>query len=282
MNFVGKVFVVLIFCLSLVFMAFAVATYATHRNWKLAIENTEPTPNQPLGWRPKLAESKKRYEELSKQFEDLKKELDDYKLAQRQALAKLESQRDELIVKRDSLQKERDDLNQKDQESVAALATAQNALQKLTKEVEGLRKEIIVARDDRDKMFKQVVSTTDDIHKTTLELKIVKEREQQVAQQLAFYKSTAEKLGWTGIEQVDNLHGKILAVNAEDLVEVSIGSHDGLKVGNKLEVFRGSKYLGRVEVVKLDTNRAVARIMKDTKQAPIQKGDDVASRLKLS
>ena len=78
------------------------------------------------------------------------------------------------------------------------------------------------------------------------------------------------------------MHGKILAVNAEDMVEVSIGSHDGLKVGNKLEVFRGSKYLGRVKVVRLDDNRAVAEILKDFKQGQMQKGDDVASRLKLS
>ena len=34
MNLVGKIFVVLIFVMSLVFMAFAMAVYATHRNWR--------------------------------------------------------------------------------------------------------------------------------------------------------------------------------------------------------------------------------------------------------
>ena len=152
----------------------------------------------------------------------------------------------------------------------------------MTKEVEGLRKEIRVAQDDRDKMFKQVVTTTDDIHKVTLELRIVKEREQQTARQLATYKDLAIKYDWKGIDPVSDLHGKILAVSAENLVEVSIGSKDGLKVGNTLEVFRGSKYLGRVEVITLKDERAVAKILKDFKQAQIQKGDDVASRLKLS
>ncbi len=34
MNFVGKILVVLIFAMSLVFMSFAVAVYGTHQNWK--------------------------------------------------------------------------------------------------------------------------------------------------------------------------------------------------------------------------------------------------------
>ncbi len=282
MNFVGKVLIMLITAMSFIFMSFAVATYATHRNWKAAIENTEATPSQPLGWRAQLKQAKEKFATLTDEHDRLQKEVAAEKLAQRQALAKLEAQRDELIVKRDDLQKERDALNLKDQESVAALATAQNALQKLTKEVEGLRKEIRLAQEERDKMFKQVVTTTDEIHRATLELKIVKEREQQVVAQLTKLKSIAEKLNWTGIEQVSDLHGKILAINAEDLVEVSIGEKDGLKVGNTLEVFRGSKYLGRVEVIRLDTNRAVAKIIRELKQGPMQKGDDVASRLKLS
>jgi DNA repair exonuclease SbcCD ATPase subunit len=278
MNFVGKIFIVLITAMSLIFMSFALMVYAAHRNWKNAIESTEPGQ---LGWRAQLKAEKEKNEALVKEREDLKVAVAAERLAQRQALAKLESQRDELVAKRDDLQKERDALNLKDQESVAALDTAQNALAKLTKEVEGLRKEIRLAQEERDKQFKQVVTTTDQIHQVSLELRVVKEREQQVAAQFARLKDTAAKLGWTGIEEVRDLHGKILAVNAEDLIEVSIGSHDGLKVGNTLEVFRGSKYLGRVEVVKLDTNRAVAKILRDFKQGPMQKGDDVASRLKL-
>ena len=34
MNLVGKIFVVVILVMSVVFMAFAMAVYATHRNWR--------------------------------------------------------------------------------------------------------------------------------------------------------------------------------------------------------------------------------------------------------
>jgi uncharacterized protein YlxW (UPF0749 family) len=281
MNLVGKIFIVLITFMSITFMSFALAVYATHQNWRLAVENTEPGQGRPLGLKPQLEEAKKKFQGLSDEHEKLKTEIAAEKLAQRQVLAKLEAQRDELVTKRDELQKERDSLNEKDQQSVAALETTSQTLKKLTTEVEGLRKEIRTTQEERDKQFKQVVDTTDNLHQLTNELKRVKEREQQVAGQYAKLKAVAAKLNWTGIEEVSDLHGKILAINGNELVEVSIGSHDGLKVGSMLEVFRGSNYLGRLEVVRLDSNRAVGKVLREFKHGTIQKGDDVASRLKL-
>ncbi len=85
------------------------------------------------------------------------------------------------------------------------------------------------------------------------------------------------------MEAPADLHGKILEVSSKDLVEISIGSDDGLKVGNTLEVFRGSHYLGKIEVLRIDVDRAVGKVLQDYKRGPIQKGDEVASRLgKLS
>ena len=38
MNLVGKIFVILVFVMSIAFMTFAVAIYATHKNWKVESE----------------------------------------------------------------------------------------------------------------------------------------------------------------------------------------------------------------------------------------------------
>ena len=77
------------------------------------------------------------------------------------------------------------------------------------------------------------------------------------------------------------MQGEVLAVTANNLVEVSIGTDDGLKSGDTLEIFRGTHYLGRMRLVRLDTDRAVGEIIPKTKKGPIQKGDHVATRLKL-
>ena len=85
-----------------------------------------------------------------------------------------------------------------------------------------------------------------------------------------------------GIDVPPALRGKVLAVNQNDLLEVSLGSDDGLRAGNTLEVFRGSSYLGRVQVLTTQSDRAVAKVLPDYKKGVIQKGDDVATRFKVS
>ena len=47
MNLVGKIFVVLILVMSVLFMAFAMALYATHRNWREMVINEQASPDKP-------------------------------------------------------------------------------------------------------------------------------------------------------------------------------------------------------------------------------------------
>ena len=47
-----------------------------------------------------------------------------------------------------------------------------------------------------------------------------------------------------------------------------------------MEVFRGSKYLGRLEILRTSPDRAVAKIDKKLQAGQIQKGDRVATRFK--
>ncbi|NQT39867.1 MAG: hypothetical protein HQ581_20405, partial [Planctomycetes bacterium] len=54
MNLVGKIFTVFIFLMSLVFMSFAVAVYATHQNWREIVTNQKATAEKPLGLESQL------------------------------------------------------------------------------------------------------------------------------------------------------------------------------------------------------------------------------------
>jgi len=49
MNLVGKIFIIVILVMSVLFMAFAMAVYATHRNWREAVLNEQAAPGKPLG-----------------------------------------------------------------------------------------------------------------------------------------------------------------------------------------------------------------------------------------
>lgn len=275
MNFVGKIFVVMIMVMSFVFMAFAIAVYGTHQNWKQEAAKQKSLVEVARGELEKATAEKERLEA------ELKTELD----ARGQALAKLETEKKELEAQRADAIKERDGLLAKDKEAVAALDTAQKNLARLTAEVEGLRGEIRDAQGERDKHFERVVELTDQIHQAQGEVRRLQERRVQLAAQLASAKTVLDRVGMTPETPLDNmppqLRGKVLAVGRENMIEVSLGTDDGLRVGNTLEVFRGSKYLGRVEVTHAESDRAVGKIIPGFRKAPIQKDDDVATRLKV-
>jgi len=54
-----------------------------------------------------------------------------------------------------------------------------------------------------------------------------------------------------------------------------------LKAGNTLEVLRGGKYLGRVEIIQTSPDKSVARVNPRFQQGTIQEGDRVATRIRL-
>ena len=277
MNFIGKIFVVLIFVMSLVFMSFAVAVYGTHQNWK-----------KKAGRSKKVAERSQA--ELTKAEEDedkLEAELKHEMTAREQAAGQARDRtRRAGHPARRTGQGARRAAGQRQGTAVAALDTAQQNLARLTTEVEGLRTEIRNAQGERDKHFERVVELTDQIHQAQGEVKRLEERRIQLASQLASANLVLDRNGLHKDMPVDGmpplLRGKVLAINRDNMVEVSLGTDDGLRIGHTLEIFRGSKYLGRVEVLHATTDRAVGKIMPGFKKGIIQKDDDVATRFKVS
>jgi predicted nucleic acid-binding Zn-ribbon protein len=263
--------------MSIFFAAFAVTVYATHKNWKDVVENPQ------TGLKAAIEKKKQELADLQKQRDELADQVAKEIAEKKQKLAELATyrERSEMSVKK--LTEERDGLDKKQQEAVAAMAAAQQNLEKLTKEVEVLRQEIRVTQADRDKQFQQVVKLTDELHEATNVKTRIEERERQLAQQLATAKLV---LFNNGLDMNPSavpppLRGKVLAVNQNDLLEVSLGSDDGLRPGNTLEVFRGSNYLGRVQVLETSPDKAVGKILPDFKKGIIQKDDNVATRFKL-
>jgi hypothetical protein len=287
MNIVGKIFIVLIFVMSLVFMSFAVAVYATHQNWREVVERTEPGKNgEPKGLKHQLREARDINLKLKDQHEKLHAEIKAELKARDEVVRSLKDEKDALTKDRDDLKTQRDELNEKDQVSVATLATQQKNLADLTAEVAGLRKEIRTTQEDRDKNFQTVVVLTEDVNQAKGQLNRLKERQMQLAGEVAAQTKVLKAHGLSKDTDTSGIppqvRGKVLAINRDKMVEISLGSDDGLRVGHTLEVYRASKYLGRVEIMSTTFDRAVAKIVPGYQQGVIQKGDDVATRFKVS
>jgi uncharacterized protein YqfB (UPF0267 family) len=73
--------------------------------------------------------------------------------------------------------------------------------------------------------------------------------------------------------------------NQGKLVEISIGSDDGLRKGHRLHVYRvkpQGKFVCTIEITNVDPDQAVARIIPNLKQGNPQEGDLVATRITAS
>jgi predicted RNase H-like nuclease (RuvC/YqgF family) len=282
MNLIGKILTVAIFVMSLVFMAFAVAVFATHTNWKMKVTNTDPNLG-PLGLKPQLDAKMAENEALGNDIEQLKNALAKERAARVNALAAAEAK---LIETQRQLTQSESDLAKLQTQHQVLVETnnaTQNTLTALTDEVTKLRDEIRTAQQERDNYFDQMVALTDTLNQANIEKNRLTERRDQLLAQVAAMDRVLERNGLTAETPVSHIPPRLEGVVTEsaggDMIEVSLGSDDGLKKGHFLEVIRGSNYIGRLQVVSTEPDQAVARILKPYQKGPIRRGDRVRTKI---
>ena len=289
MNLVGKIFVVLIFVMSLCFSMLAVAVYGTHRNWKEEIERTEQEvgPGKALGYKQRVDNLLARNQELKDQKADLERQVAEERKAKDQAVGKLESKYGLLKQQHDQLELAHAKLVQERRDAQAALAATQATLAALRTEVGKHRIEISQAQGDRDAHFKEVVRLTDELHQLINERERLKQRQLELVAELTRAKSVLrhnELSVDTDISGTTPLvDGIVTAVPRPDLVEISIGSDEGLIKGHQLEVYRsaggGNTYVGRIHVLETRYDKSACKVDPKYRQSNIQRNDRVTSRI---
>jgi hypothetical protein len=278
MNWLGKVFVVVILIMSLVFMGLSMAVYATHKNWKEVSEKLNKEVTQ------LKAEKESETSAHNRVVEDLTRERD----TEKAQVIKAEAESKQLTEHNTQIQTELDGLKQNQREHIAAVASTQAINQTLAGEVGDLRQKIRGEQQTRDRVFKQALDATEQLNQAAGEYQSARERSDQLTKQVAGMTTVMKEKGIdpatdpTGVvPAVEGVVSGMKLAGGSQLVEVTIGSDDGLKTGNTLEVSRGDKYLGRLEVIQTSPDKAVARVDRTFQQGQIQEGDRVATRIKL-
>jgi hypothetical protein len=278
MNWLGKVFVVVILIMSLVFMGLALAVYATHKNWQQVSVDLKKKLTDAQ------SENQKLQTEHNRRVEDLERE----KTIAEQQVAKLDSERVALTDRYAQAQTELESLRQNQRDHIAAVASTQKINDALAGEVTELRGRIRKTIEDRDSLFKKALDATEELHKAAGEYNTTLERNKQLTKQVAGKDVVMREKGIdpntdpnSVVPTVEGIVSKIERKAGGQLVEITIGADDGLKTGNTLEVSRGAKYLGRVEIIQTSPDKAVGRVDRTFQQGQIQEGDRVATRIKL-
>ncbi len=279
MNLVGKILTGIIALFSIVFMTLVLTVYATHTNWKKVAKDIET----------KLNEETNKNKALQAQLEQLK---NDY-AAERQQLIDAKKAADtevDLVKKeRDTLKATHEDLEKQKSQAVTALAALSDRAKSLQTEVATLRDEVRKVEQDRNAKFNEMVKKTDELHDLANKLATLNRAKTMLADELARAMQVLNKFGLKPAPELYAgappfpVFGKVLANPGNGLIEISLGSDDGLAKGHRLEVYRisadSSAYLGRVEVISTQVERSVARVLPEFQKGVIQKGDDVASQL---
>lgn len=288
MSFLGKLLIGLQLFLSVVFLVFAGAVFSTQKNWKAAKESVDSNYT-------KIDADKKQVEEAFAAYKtrmeiDLKNE--------QQRAADAEGRAKTL----------KDQVEVTDKELVAAKTNAdeQTELAKVSVEEARQRKEEALLQrginNDLQKLLNEKqdrVKALEDV-KFNLQVaeKALQDKHMKMLDVLALMQKIIAANGLsTDPQTVAGLQTPPPAVDGEvletkragrsgsDLVEISIGSDDGLAEGHKLSVYRpqsaerAAKFLGDIKLVYVTPDRSVGAVVLRAKNGVIERGDNVTSKL---
>jgi len=285
MNIIGKIFVFAVFVMSLVFMAFSVAIYSTHTNWRDEIERSpaEARAGKPIGYKFQLEEARKERARLEEEITQLRSAVNTSETARDQVIAKIYTALEEKNKDLAALRKEKEDREKERSEALAELTAARGELRKATSDVDALRKEVQEQQAIVNTQVDRSSKLAAELHERESFLAIANERKAQLEKQVANARLLLQQSGLSidslPRDSVPKVSGVVTAV-ADNSVEVSLGGDDGLQMGHELDVYRDDQYLGRVRVVNVKPDKAVAVVIREFVRGVIQRGDRVATRLR--
>jgi septal ring factor EnvC (AmiA/AmiB activator) len=280
MNALGKFLVAAIMVFSVIFMAFAIAVFTTHKNWRDEAEKLE-----------KDVQSKKtEIANLNEVKLALIKQQTDATGRMSALLAKAQTT---LTTKTQELEKlQLDNIKTKEANNrlLLDLNLAEEELKKRLKDIDEYLATIDAEREQRNELFNDLVQTTEEHNQVKNELQRVKDYNTRLTELMAQAKKVVDRLGGHLAMSVDDkpppVDGVVLDVRKDagvERVEISLGYQDGLAEGHKLSLYRKSagqsKYLGEIEITRTWPDRAVGRVLPEYKRGNIERDDRVASRL---
>ena len=288
MSFLGKLLIGLQLFLSIVFLIFAGAIFSTQRNWKSAKEFVDANY-------AKLDADKKQVEEAFAAHKarvdiEIKNERDRATDAEGRAKL-LKDQVDAAEVELVASRTERDEQRELAKVSVEE-ARQRREESLLQRGINNDLQKLLNEKQDRVKALEDV--------KFNLQVaeRALQDKHAKLLTDLALFQKIIAAAGLsTDPQSVAGLQTPPPAVDGEvletkragrsgsDLVEISIGSDDGLAEGHKLSVYRSqlgdraAKFLGDIKLVYVTADRAVGVVVLRAKNGVIERGDNVTSKL---
>ena len=276
MNLLGRLFIVLIFIGSIMLMAFSVALYSTHTNWREHANRLDETLRQ-----------------KTQEFAELQRQKDTMEAALNLEIRRQASQNLALATTVRQLSQDnteaRDDIAELREQLAMQVATVRTALEetgRLRARLDGASRALLDAQNEWAAMSTEIIRKTDEAHGLAIQVA----NYQSVSTRLAEdYRDAVNVLRSLGISTADmalfgsqpptGIRGTVTEVRPGGIIEISIGSDSGLVRGHHLDIVRNregrSAYIGKIEITNVAADRAVARVMPEFRRGVVQRNDEV-------
>ncbi len=282
MTYVGKILVIVIMALSLVFLGISTSVFTTVRNWKTATD-----------------EQKKKVSELTTKLADAQKSV----AAAQQELTAAKANFDALNKKMDNDIKDQEariaTAQQQIKQAAGEVGNAQANAKTALEEAEARRNETLKLREQKSAVEKQAnefklrqAELNDKIRELERVLETATKNNADLRDRVAKYSTLLRQNNIStdisrvsGTETAPPVVGEVKRVDPSNRqVEITIGSDDGLAVGHELLLYRQTprpEYIGKITIISVDPDQAVGRVIGTTYQGKkIREGDIVSSTIK--
>ncbi len=282
MSTLTKVFVVLVLIISLVYLGVSATLFAHRVDYKAKYEASTK------GWDEEKGLHKKSRESLEAEIrvknteiqardaavatakgneETAKRELQ----ATNEKFNKLSSDYTALVALQDKLQSNNNDLSNRNENLNKQLAEEKKLREDAQRVRDTVQAELLAANDRLEKAYK-------DIAEMEKQLVDVSRAKNDIEQQLAYLRERVPNIGDLAVEP--KIDGVVLGVSDKvNLILISVGGKDKVQVGYKFTVYRGSAYVSKLVVDKVEDGWAACRELTDFRKDAIQQGDNVSTRV---
>jgi len=282
MTFDGRILVLVITGLALVFLGVSTVVFTTATNWKQATEA-----------------EKKKVNDLQAKTRDLTAELDFAKneitKAQGAHKAALKQQEDQIVKLGADIERAQDEIKQ----SRTALEVAQQNAKLALDESSARKQETDLLRDQKSAVEKQAneyklrqTELNDRIRELSRMLETATNNANDLRDRVARFSTLLRQHGLSddistvkGLESPPMVQGEVSRVDDQNRsIEITLGSDDGLVSGHEMFVYRVKprpEFIGKIKIIAVDPDQSVGRVIGATIQGKkIKEGDLVSSTIR--
>ena len=281
MTFVGKILVLVITILALVFLGISTVVFTTEMNWKAAHEVQKKSVQKLTGETNDLKALIAGFEKDKSAAETAHKEalkLQEAKIAQLQA---------------DITQAQKDK-----EQALTALVTAQQNAKIALEDSADRKQETELLREQKSAVEKQAnefklrqTELNDKIRELSRMLETATNNANDLRDRVARFSTLLRRNGLSddiatvkGTDTPPTVQGQVSRVEDNKSVELTIGSDDGLVPGHELFLYRTkprAEFLGKIKIMSVDPDQSVGRVIGATIQGKkIKEGDIVSSTIR--